>query len=203
MSGLVFVLAGSVIAKITNDIKKTTYLWFVNPLVIVELLINSHNDLFMIFFFLLSIWLWGNKKRFWAVSSFISSVLIKYVSAPFVVILFFKKQKREIISTVLLIAFLLVLAVRYPTSQAWYYTWIYFLLPFSKLKKQSLLVLFLFQGLLLLDKYYIFISSGNWGPVNLLVAQAIAIATPMIILIIEQQRFKSLFTYLKRPNINF
>ena len=166
ISGLVFILTGLVIYRITKDIKKAIYLWWVNPLVIIELLINSHNDLFMIFFFLLSILLWDNKKRFWAIFSFISSVLTKYASAPFIILLFTKGKTREILSKVLLLLLLLFLGFKYPSFQAWYYTWIYFLIPLANLKKRSLLVIFLFQGLLILDKYYTFISSGNWGPIN-------------------------------------
>jgi hypothetical protein len=200
VSGLCFILTGLVIVKLTN-IKKATYLWFANPLLIIELLANSHNDVFMIFLFISALWFWDKQKKVLGLLSFILSVLTKYVSAPFGIILFFKKQKREIISTVLLIAFLFVLAARYPTSQAWYYTWIYFLVPFAKLKKQSLLTIFLFQGLLLFDKYYLFISSGNWGSVNLLAAQALAVTTLIIILAIERSKIHKLFLLIQKGRL--
>jgi len=149
----------------------------------------------MIFLFLLSIWLWDSKKKLLGIISFILSVLTKYVSLPFGILFFLKKQRRSIILTSILILFLLLLGLRYPTSQAWYYTWIYFLLPFTKLKKRSLLVLFLFQTVLLLDKYYLFISSGNWKSINLPAIQFLAIATPIVILIIEKKKIYKLFTF--------
>jgi len=195
ISGIIFILTGIIITKLTKNTKKALFLWFVNPLLIIELLINSHNDVFMIFLFLLSIWLWDSKKKLLGIISFILSVLTKYVSLPFGILFFLKKQRRSIILTSILILFLLLLGLRYPTSQAWYYTWIYFLLPFTKLKKRSLLVLFLFQTVLLLDKYYLFISSGNWKSINLPVIQFLAIATPIVILIIEKKKIYKLFTF--------
>jgi hypothetical protein len=185
ISGMAFIITGFIITKLNKSIKKAIYLWFVNPLVVIELLINSHNDIFMICLFLLSIWIWDTKKKFLGVATFTLSVLTKYVSLPFGILILLKKQIRTIISTVLLILFLFILGIKYPTSQAWYYTWIYFLLPFSKLKKQSVLLIFLFQGILLIDKYYNFISSGNWFSVNLRIGQTIAILVPVTIFFLE------------------
>lgn len=53
-------------------------LFSLNPLVVIETLISSHNDIVMIFLALLSFFLLTKKKIFFAILFFILSVLIKY-----------------------------------------------------------------------------------------------------------------------------
>jgi hypothetical protein len=185
-SGIIFILTGYLIYQQTNDLKKTAFLWFVNPLLIIELLINAHNDLLMIFLFIFSVWLWDSKRRILGITSYVLSVLTKYVSFPFGILVPLDKKARSFISTLLTILFLIILGVRYQGSQVWYFTWLYFTIPFTTLKTKSYFTLFIFQIILLYDKYYGFVSSGNWGSVIPNIAQSTSLIVPIIILIFEK-----------------
>lgn len=61
--------------------KSENVLYFVlNPLVAIEVLISSHNDIVMMFFALIGIWFLYKKKIFMGLTFFILSVLIKYAT---------------------------------------------------------------------------------------------------------------------------
>lgn len=60
--------------------KNSLILFALNPLVLVETLTNVHNDIFMIFLIVYSLYLVKTKKTFWAIFLYILSVGVKYVS---------------------------------------------------------------------------------------------------------------------------
>jgi hypothetical protein len=66
---------------IMRKIDKTAAFFFIlNPLVIIESLVSSHNDIVMMFFAILSIYLFFQKKHIFSFFSIIGSVLIKFAS---------------------------------------------------------------------------------------------------------------------------
>ena len=89
----------SEIVSSKNKIFNTIF-WSLNPLVIIESLISSHNDLPLIFFGLLSFYLFLNNKKFYSLISLIFSIGVKFSTAilipVFCYIYFLKNSKKEI-----------------------------------------------------------------------------------------------------------
>lgn len=142
-----------------------------NPLVLIESLVSSHNDIVMMFFALLGVYLFLKRKILFSILFVIASYLIKSVTifllipifistlAPFV-----KRQiKEESFSRLCLLSvfvgFLYVLTKF--EIQSWYFLWI---LPFiSMLRPNKFLIsasIFFSFGLLL--TYIVAISQGNY-----------------------------------------
>ena len=76
--------------------KKFVVLYGLNPLVLFESLANVHNDIWLVFFMLLGIYLLKNKKKYIsAIVMFAIATSIKYVTIlimPFIVIWYFRKE---------------------------------------------------------------------------------------------------------------
>src|SRR3989339_2061508 len=76
---LIFVITGCVWWRKAKDKNLVLAAWFLNPFLLTEWLINGHNDLLMVSFWLLS-W-WGLKKsRWWSAVLYVVSIMTKYVS---------------------------------------------------------------------------------------------------------------------------
>lgn len=67
------------IFRISKSIFSVTLL-ALNPLVIIETLVNSHNDIVMMFFALLSFWFIKKKRLFFSLFFLLISILIKYAT---------------------------------------------------------------------------------------------------------------------------
>jgi prepilin signal peptidase PulO-like enzyme (type II secretory pathway) len=101
-----------------------------NPLVLIECLVSSHNDIPMIFFFLLSIYLFLQKKKISAFVSNIFSIGVKFSTGVifplFIVLEFFDRTKRKInwelffVLSFLLSLSTIILATLRTTFQPWY-----------------------------------------------------------------------------------
>ncbi len=144
-----FISAGYLLYK--KSPQKATYLWFLNPLLILELLINSHNDIIMITLFIFA---YFSKNIF----LYILSIASKFFSLIYLPSIFFKTQ------TILKLNLLLAIFIIYfRGSQLWYYTWAYMLLPFIKLKKRTFALIFMLQFALIQNTYYLFITNHNWA----------------------------------------
>jgi len=101
-----------------------------NPLVLIETLVSAHNDIPMIFFFLLSIYLFLEKKKILSFVVNIFSIGIKFstgvVFPLFLVLEFFDRTKRKInwekffIWSFLLSLLTVILATVRTTFQPWY-----------------------------------------------------------------------------------
>lgn len=125
--------------------------WSLNPLVIIEGLISSHNDMVSVFSVLLSFYLFIVRKKAWSALSYLFSVGVKYgtvVLLPiFPTLFYFEKTKKNIPwEKIFLACFYLsiittIVASLRTTFQPWY---LLYFLPFSAL---------------LINKYYIFIFS--------------------------------------------
>lgn len=112
-----------------------------NPLVFIELLVSSHNDIVMVFFLLTSFYLLKNKKFSSAVIFFFFSVFIKYatlISAPVFVYALYLSAKRKHVpwnTVYLLTAISMMLAFSsapfreeiYPWYALWFLPFIYLL----------------------------------------------------------------------------
>ncbi|MEI8067687.1 MAG: hypothetical protein WCG91_01905 [Candidatus Shapirobacteria bacterium] len=162
---MVFMLCGWMLLKINKNDKKIFAYWFFNPLLILELLINSHNDLIMVALFITSIFFSiVNKNKILQTTAFIASVATKFISAPLIFTLIFSGKIRLWLFR--LSGFAILFYNAYNPKYMWYYTWIYMIFPFVNLKKRSWIIIFLFQSVLLIFAYSKFIIHNQWGSLD-------------------------------------
>ena len=93
---LVHILNSHLMYKITKS-NKWMLIYGLNPLVLLELLSNVHNDIYLILFILLTIYTLTKKNNIWLASIFISiSIAIKYSTiliCPFILLYYFRNEK--------------------------------------------------------------------------------------------------------------
>jgi hypothetical protein len=133
-----------------------------NPLVLVEWLVNAHNDAPMISLLLLSLYLLTQSRRLPAFISLLFSVGIKYVTVIFLPFIFLKKINLRLpIYSLLLILFLAPLLYHYSYQyQPWYVTW---LIPFAAISlSPRIMSLTAAYSLGALLRYIPYISTGLW-----------------------------------------
>ena len=92
---LIHVLNSYIIYKITKS-RKYMLLYALNPLVLIELLSNVHNDIYLILFILLALYFLIRKKNIYLTILFLAlSVSVKYSSAflvPFILMYYFRNK---------------------------------------------------------------------------------------------------------------
>lgn len=92
---LVHILNSHLMYKITKS-NKWMLIYGLNPLVLLELLSNVHNDIYLILFILLTIYTLTKKNNIWLASIFISiSIAIKYSTiliCPFILLYYFRNE---------------------------------------------------------------------------------------------------------------
>lgn len=142
-----------------------------NPLVIIESLVSSHNDIAMMFFAVLGIYLYFNKKFISSFVSVIISGLVKSVTivllGPIVLRFIAEKMNMKVsdenflrlVSLSVIAGF--IYALTKLEIQPWYFLWI---LPFLALLKPNKYIISLAIGfsLGLLLRYTVYLIQGNW-----------------------------------------
>ena len=136
-----------------------------NPLILMEWLVNAHNDAIMITLMLSSIYLYTLKKRAWSLIALLASIGIKYVTVIFLPILFFPKifQKHLQPTIYYLLSILAVAPLLYHYSwqyQPWYVTW---LIPLAALIPHRwvhwTIGVYSFS---VFSRYLYFVGTGSW-----------------------------------------
>lgn len=160
---VIFYIAGTyVLGKMK---KEWAVFYATNPLILVEGIINGHNDLIAVSLGLFGVYYLAKKDRLNAKARlfFILSAGIKYITAPIIIL----QKNRENIQMNNILAFTgmlgLVLYLSVASEiQPWYYLNFFIFIPyfFTSIKKFSL---FSFG---LLVSYYPFIALGGWGKVE-------------------------------------
>jgi hypothetical protein len=159
-----YLLSIWVIGKIAPKRKVLAQLLFaLNPLILVEWLVNAHNDAPMIALLLLSFYLLTRTKYATSFLSLALSVGIKYVTVFFLpAMLFYKKMKVEWITSYSLIVLALApLLYHYSYQyQPWYVTWI---IPFAAISGSPIVIsLTIAYSLGSFLRYIPYISTGLW-----------------------------------------
>jgi hypothetical protein len=193
LNGILFLATGVFILKLTRNVNKTMALWFLNPLLLFELLINAHNELLMIFLFIAGAFLIEQKKYVIGWLSVVLSILSKFVSGVYAPALLLKGDWREKYVKVISLAALIYFGLKFQTDiQAWYYTWLFMAIPFIKLKKHTWLVIILSGSLLLYTKYLPFVRFANWNqmPSTHLLSYYF-LALPFILVFLESKYFNT------------
>ena len=192
---LTFMVCGLMLLKINNNDKKVFAYWFFNPFLLLELLVNSHNDLVMITLFVTSMYFATvNKNRIFQITAFVASVATKFVNAPLMFVLATKGQTRELLFKLAGLGILFYHAL--DPKQVWYYSWVYMIIPFVKIKNRSLAILFILQCLLLITQYSGFMLSNQWELLYWMPSQLYLRWSLPILLILSEIK---IIAFLKKP----
>lgn len=133
-----------------------------NPLVLMEWLVNAHNDAMMITLLVAAIYLASIKKRIWSFVTLLLSIGVKYVTAIFLPFIFLKKFKLQTILSLLLLGLSLApLLYHYSWQyQPWYVTW---LIPLAAMHEnkvvQATVITYSFS---VFTRYLYFVGTGSW-----------------------------------------
>lgn len=143
--------------------KKLAVFFATQPLIIVEGLINSHNDLLAVSFGIIGMYYLLNKAKKGAGVMFILSAGIKYMTAPLLLLLAPRspvkpKAKWDVVGSFLLTLALILYVSFTGEIQPWYFLNLFIFLPYFKdlLMNSSIF----FTGLLF--AYYPFVRFGQW-----------------------------------------
>lgn len=171
-----------------------------NPLVIIESLVSGHNDIAMMFFALLGLYLFFTGKKILAILAVIISSQIKIptIALLFPIILSYlpiKQIKLDHQKFVLASIFVSLAVFFYVLTklevQPWYFLWI---IPLICLLKPNKYVLSLTFGasLGLLLRYSVYLYFGNWDGVALPLRNAFTIVATLtpVVLVFAQTKFK-------------
>lgn len=142
------------------------WLFALNPLVLVETLINGHNDVVMMFLALVAYWFLLNSKKTLSLLFLLLSVSIKYATIVLLPLFYLQgrtlKVKRLDISTLASLTLLLVMFTRPDQLHSWYLIWAFSFAVLAKPKwLVSLFTAFTFGALL---RYAPYIYYGHWDP---------------------------------------
>jgi len=141
--------------------KKWSLILATHPLIIIEGLINNHNDLIALSLAVLAVYfLLKNRDRFLSLIFFIFSGGIKYISLPLVLLVSHKKILKifSLILTLILIFYLSF----FSEIQPWYFLIIFILYPFFSFLLEKMDLFFI--GLLL--SYYPYLRFGGWDTIE-------------------------------------
>jgi alpha-1,6-mannosyltransferase len=106
---------------------KAQYYFAFNPLILMEWLVNAHNDAIMITLLLLSIYLYTIKNKAWSFVTLLLSIGVKYVTVIFLPFIFISKKIKLDYIVYFLLACLFSAPLLYHYSwqyQPWYVTWL-------------------------------------------------------------------------------
>lgn len=160
------------------------WLFALNPLVLVETLINGHNDVVMMFLALFAYWFWLSSKKIKSILLLLFSASIKY--ATIVLLPFFRSAA---LSSIALLA---VMFTRPDQLHSWYLIWAF---SFAVLAKSKwLLSIFTALTIGALLRYAPYIYFGNWNPPVYLIRNLIWLGSlslaPLIKSVISADNFK-------------
>ena len=140
------------------------WLFALNPLVLVETLINGHNDVVMIFLALLAYWFLLHSRKIKSVIFLLLSASIKYASIVLLPFFILRRQslKKLDIPTLSAIALSLVMFTRPDQLHSWYLIWAFSFAVLAKPKWVVSIFTALTFGALL--RYAPYIYFGHWDP---------------------------------------
>ena len=155
MNGILYFLA---IYLLNKKDKKAAMIFATHPLIIIEGLVNGHNDLIAVSIGIIGIYLLEKKYNIWSHVLFLFSAGIKYVTAPIIGLISTLRITRYMkFLFIAQISIILYLCWKMEI-QPWYFLSLFVFLPFFPQVLEKLSILFL--GLLL--SYYPFIRFGDW-----------------------------------------
>lgn len=157
LSGLFYLLGIWSLQKMN---KRLALIFAIHPFVLIEGLINAHNDLIAVSLGLFGLYLFSKKKKISSLVFLVLSALIKYISIP-VLVLYWDHKYAKYVAIVLQVS-LLVYLLSTRAQLAWYFLVLFLFLPSFPNIIFSLDIFFF--GLLLSN--YQFIRYGTWNPIE-------------------------------------
>lgn len=127
MIALFYIWSCYLIGKITKGNKYAIALFALNPLVVIETLISSHNDIVLVAFALLAIW-YMDQKKYVSAWFFLSLSIAAKLMTLFLIPVFLLKKNKVYMLGAMVIGLVLVVARR--EFLPWYWVWI---MPFIAL----------------------------------------------------------------------
>ncbi|MBI5127453.1 DUF2029 domain-containing protein [Candidatus Roizmanbacteria bacterium] len=154
---IVFYLLGVWFLQKLN--KKWAIMFSTSPLVLVEGLVNGHNDLIAASLVIVGLYFLFKKKSFLSGLFVFFSIGIKYLTAPFILVLL--KLKRNKLLLLLSVLGILIYWTFKSEIQPWYFIILFGLLPYYEDLVFRLNIFYF--GLLI--SYFSFVRFGGWGKV--------------------------------------
>ena len=162
-----------------------------SPLVLIESVLSVHNDIVMMFFAVLGLYLILNKKFIFSLIAIIFSYLIKEVTILLLLpILIFQNPIKKIALSLenffRLCVLVMIAGFAYVLTklevQPWYFLWI---IPFISLLKPNRYIFLLTSGvsLGLLLRYTPFLYQGDWNGAAIPIKFYVSIITPAVFLV--------------------
>lgn len=198
LNGILFFISGILLYKMSNFDKRIFGIWFLNPFLLLEWLVNSHNDLIMAAFFIIGYYFLSKKKKIISILFILASILIKYISLIAVPFLFLNMNKK--INGLKILGITLPLLIQFTKKgiQPWYLSWGYIFLPLVKLRSISWLLLS-FIGFIQLINYYRFLQSGGWGA-GYVIQNPMLITNILVVLIVIFEYWDKIKIYFKNTH---
>ncbi|MCX6731217.1 MAG: hypothetical protein NTZ55_05195 [Candidatus Roizmanbacteria bacterium] len=184
MNGVLYFLA---VFFLNKKNRREALLFATHPLIIIEGLINGHNDMIAVSIGLIGIYFLGKKHNIWSRILLGISAGIKYVTLP-VLFLHSKLQITRYMKLLFCMQVGLVLYLCYKMEiQPWYFLSLFVFIPFFPKFLEELSILFF--GLLL--SYYPFIRFGDWT------AKTVALKREIVFVSLFIQGIFLLISYLR------
>ncbi len=136
--------------------KKWAIVFATHPLILIEGLVNGHNDMFALSLGIIGIYYLNKNKNLWARILFLLSIGIKYITAP-VIILMRKHTLRNHLIFIVQVGIILYLSFT-SEIQPWYFLALFIFLPYYEVLLSRFNLFF--AGLLF--SYYPYIRLGGW-----------------------------------------
>jgi hypothetical protein len=130
-----------------------------NPFLLMDVVVNGHNDAVMMGLFLFALLLSFRRQIKWSLVALVASIGVKFVTALTLPIYFIRPAKLRLLAATLLMYLpILVSPARF---QPWYVTWV--LIPAVLLDYSWARVWILLSSLAGLIYYYPFVTTGFWN----------------------------------------
>jgi len=173
MNGVLYFLATLLLNRKN---KKIALFFATSPLIIIEGIINAHNDLIAVSIGLIGICLLDKKYNVWSRILLLFSAGIKYVTAPIVVISSTLRVNRYVKLLFAAQIFLILYLCYKMEIQPWYFLSLFVFLPYFFNVLEHLHILFF--GLLI--SYYPYIRFGDWTAKTVALKHEIVLITVII-----------------------
>lgn len=169
-----------------------------SPFVLIETLINGHNDVVMMFLALLSYWFYSNSQKFQATIFLIFSASMKYVTILLLPFYFFRhlrggrmdssEVKYVDLPTLFSVILLLAMFTRPDQFHSWYLIWAF---SFAVLSKSKWLISF-FTALTIgaVLRYAPYLYYGHWDPPVYLIRNLIWAGSLIFVPLIRKKMLK-------------
>jgi hypothetical protein len=129
LNALIYIGFVYFIYKVTKSLKNTVFFAF-NPLVLIEVLVSGHNDIYMMFFALTGLIFWyqkGIRQKIYGFILFVCSWFIKGATIVLLPLIFFKRlslDKALLTTYYLLLATFIIIAPLREELYPWYAVWL-------------------------------------------------------------------------------